>query len=102
MGQMEQSMYVALGTSSQGWGVVSKGPDGDASRVDRDWIVKGCFIQEPRRKHSGGLRLQRKKREKGLQWGLAVRRESLHSITRAREDMLKSHKPASDTDMDFV
>lgn len=41
-------MYLALGTSSQGWGVVSKRPDGDASRVDRDWIVK-VFHTEPRK-----------------------------------------------------
>lgn len=34
--------------------------------------------------------------------GLDSQAGSLHSVTRAREDMLKSHKPASDTDMDFV
>ena len=49
MGQMEQSVYVALGSGSQGWGEVSKGPDGDASRVDRAWTVKGYSIQ--RKKH---------------------------------------------------
>ena len=53
MGQMEQSVYVALGTGSQGGGVVSKGPDGDASRVDRDWIVKGYSIQRKKHKSQG-------------------------------------------------
>lgn len=103
MGQMERSMYVALGTSSQGWGVVSKRPDGDASQGGQDWIVAGCSIQEPRRKHSGGLRLQRKKREKGLQWGLAVRQESLVTLLQGQEKTCcRVTSQLSDTDMDLV